>query len=271
MPCGSYSPLANTATFSGLALPAGTRNTWTELDIVLTTNKSPFGATRIARVLRKSEVTSCAEKPAGTCGRAPAGIVTTCAGPSLGFEMGGRSCGRIRRLSPGLSSRQLPNAAAPVNTWLKARSPASMLRQQAAMPTTLCEYLVILYMTNLHCAASSARCETDVDHLLAVADATALLAVAGAAALTAVESVVEVEMPTVCPSARICSPLVATSAPSLSPETISSVLPKSRATCTLRRCTVARPLAVGVNSITCGPAARVTSAVEGITSGASTR
>src|ERR1700682_465625 len=99
MPCGSYRPVANTESFAGLALPAGTRNTWIELDIVLTTNKSPVGATRIARVLRRSDVTSSAEKPAGTCGRAPAGMGTTCTGPLADWDMGGRSCGLLRRLN----------------------------------------------------------------------------------------------------------------------------------------------------------------------------
>src|SRR6267378_2366655 len=150
MPCGSYRSLANTEICCGLALPAGTRNTWTELDIVLATNKSPLGATRITRVLRRSDVTSSAKKPSGTWGRAPAGMGTTCTGPLADFEMGGRSCGLIRRLTPGLSSCQLPKAAAPCNTCPKARSAPSRLRQQAAVATTLTEYLVIEYMTTLH-------------------------------------------------------------------------------------------------------------------------
>src|SRR6267143_3899264 len=149
MPCGWYSPLANTASFSGLALPAGTRNTWTELDIVLATNKSPLGATRITRVLRRSDVTSSAEKPSGTCGRAPAGMGTTCTGPLADFEIGGRSCGLISRLTPGLSSCQPPKAAAPCSTCPKARSLPSRLREQAAVATTLTEYLVIVCMTTL--------------------------------------------------------------------------------------------------------------------------
>src|ERR1700716_1543421 len=151
MPCGAYRPLANTEICCGLALPAGTRNTWTEFDIVLATNKSPFGATRITRVLRRSDVTSSAEKPVGTCGRAPAGMGTTCTGPLADFEMGGRSCGLIRRLTPGLSSCQLPKAAAPCKTCPKAGSAPSRLRQQAAVATISTEYLVNLYiMTTLH-------------------------------------------------------------------------------------------------------------------------
>src|SRR6267142_2873312 len=149
MPCGSYRPLANTEICCGLALPAGTRNTWTELDIVLTTNKSPFGATRIARVLRRSDVTSSAEKPSGTCGRAPEGMGTTCTGPLADCEMGGRSCGLIRRLTPGLSSLQLPKAAAPCNTWPNARSPASAPRQQAAA-IPLREYPLMWYIPTLN-------------------------------------------------------------------------------------------------------------------------
>src|ERR1700682_830273 len=156
MPCGAYRPLENTEICGGLALPDGTRTTWTELDMVLATNKSPLGATRITRVLRRSDVTSSAENPSGTCGRAPAGIGTTCTGPLADFEMGGKSCGLIRRLTPGLSSCQLPKAAAPCNTWPNARSLPSRLRQQAAMPTTLTEYLVIVYMTDLHALVTSA-------------------------------------------------------------------------------------------------------------------
>src|SRR6202171_6622547 len=156
MPLGSYSPLANTEICCGLALPAGTRSTLTTLDIVLATNKSPLGATRITRVLRRSGVTSSAEKPLGSCGRGPAGMGTTCTGPLADFEMGGRSCGLMRRLTPGLSSRQLPKAAAPVNTWPEARSLATRPRQQAAMPKTLREFPVIAYMTTLHRAVTSA-------------------------------------------------------------------------------------------------------------------
>src|SRR6267378_1991018 len=159
MPCGSYRPLANTEICCGLALPTGTRNTWTELDIVLATNKSPLGATRITRVLRRSDVTSSAEKPSGTCGRAPAGMGTTCTGPLADAEIGGRSCGLISRLTPGLSSCQPPKAAEPCSTCPKARSLPSRLRQQAAMPKTLSEYPVILYMTTL-LALQSAVCDS---------------------------------------------------------------------------------------------------------------
>src|SRR3981081_598536 len=150
MPCGWYRPVAKTEICCGLAAPGGTRRTWTELDIVLATNNSPFGATRITRVLRRSDVPSSAEKPSGTCGRAPAGMGTTCTGPLADFEMGGRSCGLIRRLTPGLSSCQLPKAAAPVNTWPKARLPATTLNKQAAMPTILRKCSVIGYMIGLH-------------------------------------------------------------------------------------------------------------------------
>src|SRR3981081_1890709 len=134
MPCGWYRPVAKTEICCGLAAPGGTRRTWTELDIVLATNKSPLGATRITRVLRRSDVTSSAEKPSGTCGRAPAGMGTTCTGPLADVEIGGRSCGLIRRLTPGLSSCQPPKAAVPCNTCPKARSPATTLTRHAARP-----------------------------------------------------------------------------------------------------------------------------------------
>src|ERR1700738_5653764 len=150
MPLGSYSPLAQTEMCCGLALPAGTRSTWTTLDIVLETKKSPLGATRITRVLRRSGVTSSAANPAGSCGRAPAGMGTTCTGPLADFEMGGRSCGLMRRLTPGLSLRQLQKAAAPVNICPKARSLPARLRQQATILTALIEYRVIGYMIPLH-------------------------------------------------------------------------------------------------------------------------
>src|SRR5213593_2853750 len=41
-------------------------------------------------------------------------------------EMAGRSSGRIRRLRPGLSSRQPPKAALPVNVWFCARGAAAI-------------------------------------------------------------------------------------------------------------------------------------------------
>lgn len=116
MPNGCCKPLANTVFIEGLALPVGTRNTCTEPDMLLATNKSPFGATRIARAWRNSDVTNSAEKPYGTCGRAPAGIGTTCAALLMAFEMGCRSCAVNKRLTPGVSACQLPNAAAPRRT-----------------------------------------------------------------------------------------------------------------------------------------------------------
>jgi hypothetical protein len=134
-PAGKY------RVFLGAVWPAGMRNTCTVPNMLSATNKSPLGATRITRGLCKPDVvTSSAAKPSGTCGRAPAGIATTSAGPSLDFEMAGRSCGVSRRLTPGLSSCQLPMAASPCNTWPNARSLVAALRQQATMATIVSEY-----------------------------------------------------------------------------------------------------------------------------------
>ena len=64
-----------------LSVPAATRSTRTELNMLSAMNRSPLGAARIARGLCGSVVTSSALKPAGTWGTAPAGIGTTCASP----------------------------------------------------------------------------------------------------------------------------------------------------------------------------------------------
>src|SRR5712664_2893679 len=67
--------------------------------------------------------------------------------------MAGRSGGVIKRLTPGLSSRQLPMAAAPCSSCLTAGSPDVTARQQTAIATLVTEYLRMVCMTSLqYCA-----------------------------------------------------------------------------------------------------------------------
>src|SRR5258708_12671540 len=71
--------------------------------------------------------------------------------------MAGRSCALSRRLTPGLSSRQLPMAGSPCSTWPKAAWPASRLRQPAVMATILSGYLLIRSMSALHLFRGATR------------------------------------------------------------------------------------------------------------------
>src|SRR5216684_115598 len=85
---------------------------------------SPLGATRIWRGPFSSSANNSTLNPAGTCGTAAEGRGTT--RDTLaddGVAPGrGRSLALIRRLTPGLSARQSPNAAAPTSgpDWASA-------------------------------------------------------------------------------------------------------------------------------------------------------
>jgi hypothetical protein len=99
--------------FVGRVLPAGMRRTRTVLDVLSATNRSPFGATRMARGPARPDATISTEKPVGTLGLAPAGIATTSAKFGADQPIGGRSCGASSCFTPGLSCCHAPNAAFP--------------------------------------------------------------------------------------------------------------------------------------------------------------
>jgi hypothetical protein len=87
-------------------------------DVLSATKRSPFGATRTTRGFFTPDAIISTVKPAGTIGFAPDGIGAVLGkfaadGVSIGA---GRSCGVRRRRTPGLSSRQPPNAAVPFST-----------------------------------------------------------------------------------------------------------------------------------------------------------
>ena len=85
---------------------------------VSATKISPFGATRICRGW-SSLAKAVTVKPAGTLSSAPAGRATIAEGEAVGgLAKGlGISAAVIRRVTPGASVRQSPNAASPVLTW----------------------------------------------------------------------------------------------------------------------------------------------------------
>src|SRR5258708_24599451 len=85
--------------------------------LVSATKISPLGATRIWRGPFSPSANNSTLNPAGTCGKAAAGrgtIRETLADEGVAPGRG-RSSAFIRRLTPGLSARQSPNAAVPVS------------------------------------------------------------------------------------------------------------------------------------------------------------
>src|SRR6476620_3523013 len=101
----------------GLVAPSAARRIRIRPDRVSAMKTSPFGATRICRGPLKPSANSSILKPAGTCRTADAGRPTTrellaADGVAPGF---GKSSGLINLQVPGLSERQSPNAALPVN------------------------------------------------------------------------------------------------------------------------------------------------------------
>src|ERR1700736_1184527 len=98
---------------------------------------SPLGATRIRRGPLSPSANNTILNPAGTCGTAAGGRGTTWETlADEGVAQGrGRSSGFIRRLTPGLSVRQSPNAAVPTSgpDWASARpAPANTVATKAA-------------------------------------------------------------------------------------------------------------------------------------------
>src|SRR5437667_12880057 len=80
---------------------------------VSVTNISPFGATLTMRGPFNPSTNNSILNPGGTCGAAPAGLGTireTFAADRVA-PGAGKSCGLIRRIVPGLSGCQLPNAS----------------------------------------------------------------------------------------------------------------------------------------------------------------
>src|SRR4051794_39174566 len=95
---------------------------------------SPFGATLIWRGPFNPEANSSALNPAGTLGMVAGGRGTR---RELFAEEGvapgrGRSPGLMRRITPGLSRRQSPNAAPPTSGPGSATAPATIKEEGPA-------------------------------------------------------------------------------------------------------------------------------------------
>ena len=118
MPNGSLSPPAKISFALGVAAPSAARNTRIWPLPVSATKISPFGATLSRRGSLRPSATRSILKPGGTCSETPAGRGTTRAPQEADGVAPGRrrSCGLIRRIVPGLSRRQSPNASRPFRT-----------------------------------------------------------------------------------------------------------------------------------------------------------
>ena len=105
MPNGWLKPFANTPDHAALPVASRPRTTRTTPSSLSTTNTSPLGATRMRRGFASPSAYSSTLNPAGACGQASLGRLTTRGGLSadLVARGGGRSAGVILMRLPGRS------------------------------------------------------------------------------------------------------------------------------------------------------------------------
>src|SRR6202022_4463389 len=127
---------------------------------VSATKMSPLGATRIWRGLLSPSANSSTLNPAGTCGSDEGGRWTTretlaAEGVAPGF---GKSSALIRRLTPGLSARQSPNAAVPTSCpdWAIAGTTNAAANSNAnPLMVRLCGCRIIPHLQVINVAENS--------------------------------------------------------------------------------------------------------------------